>query len=414
VTRARAVLKSATILLIVALLGIATLIGLVRWEHGAEMTLPAPTGPFAVGRTTFVWTNEALTDDLSPEAGTKRTVFAWMWYPASRSETDAPAPYLPPAWRQAQMDSLGTLMREFLNRDTARIRTNSVVDPTVSPAQPSYPVVIMRPGGGALTTDFTTLAEDLASYGYFVVGFDAPYRSSVVVFPDGRVVTRVSANNPETMGYAQAQQLANRLLPMWTTDAAFVVDQLERLNASDASGRFAHKLSMTRLGVFGHSFGGATALQFCHDDSRCKAGMDIDGMPFGSVVREGAAQPFLLLLSDHSKEAASVEGREVIGDIHAVYDHLRSSRHVAMIRGANHFTFSDQMVVKNSLFIRAFLLATGGPGALRGLAIARAYVHTFFDVYLKGAPVAELANLRQSYVEVVPFDTFPPDAISTR
>jgi dienelactone hydrolase len=302
-------------------------------------------------------------------------------------------------------------MREFLNRDTARIRTNSVVDPAVSPAQRSYPVVIMRPGGGALTTEFTTLAEDLASYGYFVVGFDAPYRSGVVVFPDGRVVARVSANNPETMSYAQGRQLANRLLPMWTADTAFVVDQLERLNASDASGRFAHRLSMTRLGVFGHSFGGATALQFCHDDSRCKAGIDIDGMPFGSVIREGAAQPFLFLLSDHSKEAATLEGREVIGDVHSVYDHMRSSRHVVMIHGANHFTFSDQMVVKNSLFIRAFLLVTGGPGALRGLAIARAYVHTFFDVYLKGAPVTDLTNLRQSHAEVVPFDTFPPDTI---
>jgi hypothetical protein len=272
----------------------------------------------------------------------------------------------------------------------------------------------MRPGGGALTTEFTTLAEDLASYGYFVVGFDAPYRTGVVVFPDGRVVARVAANNPETMSYENAKQLANKLLPMWTTDTALVVDQLERLNASDPSGRFAGKLQIARLGVFGHSFGGATALQFCHDDRRCQAGMDIDGMPFGSVAPEGAAQPFLFLLRDHSNEMATVEGREVIADIHSVYDHLRSSRHVVMIAGANHFTFSDQMVVKSSYFIRAFLLVRGGPGALRGLAIARAYLHTFFDVYLKGAPVTDLTKLRQSYAEVLPFDTFPLDATSTR
>jgi predicted dienelactone hydrolase len=35
----------------------------------------------------------------------------------------------------------------------------------------------MRAGGGGLTTDYTTLAEDLASHGYIVVGFDAPYPS---------------------------------------------------------------------------------------------------------------------------------------------------------------------------------------------------------------------------------------------
>ena len=397
----------------VLVVAVAAMIGMVRWEHGAEMTLPRPTGHFSVGRTTFVWTNDALADDLAPEVGTKRTVFTWMWYPASAARPGVAAPYLPTAWREAQADSLGTLMREFLNRDTARIRTNSAVDPSVSSEQPSYPVVVMRPGGGALTTEFTTLAEDLASHGYFVVGFDAPYRSGTVVFPDGRVVKRTSATNPETMGREQAQQLANRLLPMWTTDTGFLVDQLERLNASDPSGRFVGKLDVSRLGIFGHSFGGATALQFCHDDRRCKAGMNMDGMPFGSVVREGAAQPFLFLLSDHSREMATVEGREVVADIHAVYDHLRSSRHVVMIRGANHFTFSDQMVVKSSYLVRTFLMFTGGPGALRGLAIARDYVHTFFDVYLKGAPATDLAKLRQSYPEMLPFDSFPPDAIST-
>src|SRR5256885_237690 len=94
---------------------------MVRWEHGATMTLPRPTGHFVVGRTSFVWTNDALTDALAPQADIKRTVFAWMWYPSSTSRAPA-APYLPPAWREAQTDSLGTLMREFLNRDTARIR----------------------------------------------------------------------------------------------------------------------------------------------------------------------------------------------------------------------------------------------------------------------------------------------------
>jgi predicted dienelactone hydrolase len=407
------VLKTAGIVLAVVLVGVATLIGLVRWEHGAEMTLPGPTGRFAVGRTSFTWTNDALTDDLAPAPGTRRTVFVWMWYPAVRSTSAATAPYLPTAWREAQTDSLGTLMREFLNRDTARIRTNSIADAAVSPEQPSYPVVIMRPGGGASTTEFTTLAEDLASHGYVVVGFDAPYRTGVVVFPDGRVVKRTAASNPETMRYDDARQLANKLLPMWTTDTAFVIDQLERLNVSDPSGRFAGRLATARLGIFGHSFGGATALQFCHDDRRCKAGVDIDGMPFGSVIREGAAQPFLFLLSDHGREAATAEGRQVIADIHSVYDHLRGARHVVMIRHANHFTFSDQMVVKSSYFIRGFLLVTRGPSALRGLEIARAYVRAFFDVYLNGAPVADLVKLRESYPEVLPFDTFPPDAAAT-
>ena len=401
-------LKIAGLFIAVFVLGGVALVAMVRWEHGREMTLPKPTGRFAVGRTTFTWTNDALTDELAPTPGTKRTVFVWMWYPASTAQPAAPAEYLPRAWRSAWEESTGTLMREYLNR--AHVRTNSFIDAAVSAEQPAYPVVIIRSGGGAFTTELSTLAEDLASHGYCVVGFDAPYRSGFVVFPDGHVVRRPSANNPETMSYEAGKQLANKLLPMWTSDASFVVDQLQRLNESDPSGRFTGKLDIAKLGAFGHSFGGATALQFCHDDRRCKAAMDIDGMPFGNVVQEGASQAVLFLFSDHGSELSTAEGREVLANIHSVYEHLKGSRHVVMIRGANHFTFTDQMVTKSSYLIRAFLLLNRGPSALRGLAITRAYVHTFFDVYLKGAPVDELAQVRHSFPEVQSLDGLPPDA----
>src|SRR5437660_1405484 len=118
------------------------------------------------------------------------------------------------------------------------------------------------------STDFTTRAEDLASHGYIVVGFDAPYRTSIVVFPDKRIVTRPPAYDPENLQGDQADRLINRLLPMWTSDTKFVVSQLEQMNAADPSGKFTGRLDMQRLGMFGHSFGGATALQFCHDDPR--------------------------------------------------------------------------------------------------------------------------------------------------
>src|SRR5438445_11803055 len=157
----------------------------------------------------------------------------------------------------------------------------------------------MRGGHSALTTDYTTLAEDLASHGYVVVRFDAPYRTFITVLPDGTVIARSPKNNAELVSGQEKVDLANKLVQAWSSDMGFAVDQLERLNASDVSGRFLGRLEMQRLGVFGHSLGGAEALQFCHDDSRCKAGIDVDGAPFGSVVREGFSQPFMFLMSDH-------------------------------------------------------------------------------------------------------------------
>jgi hypothetical protein len=132
----------------------------------------------------------------------------------------------------------GMLLTQFLTRDSSRVHAHSIRDAEVSPQQHSCPVVLMRTGGAAPTADYTTLAEELASHGYVVVGFDAPFRSWVVVFPDGRVITRAPQNNLDLVGGPQADRLANKLVQAWTADTGFALDQLERLSASDASGRF--------------------------------------------------------------------------------------------------------------------------------------------------------------------------------
>jgi hypothetical protein len=388
-------------LTLLVLAGLALLFALLWREHKTEITLPALTGHFAVGRATYTWVNNAQTDELAPSPGEKRAVVVWIWYPSVAATSAAPAEYLPAAWRSALAKDSGILMSRFLTRDLALVRTHSTRDPDISPEQRSYPVVILRAGGGALTTDFTTLAEDLASHGYFVVGFDAPYRTFVVVLPDNRVVVRSPASNPENLQAGQANLLIIRLLPMWTTDTAFVVSQLEQLNAADPSGKFTGRLDMQRLGMFGHSFGGATALQFCHDDARCRAGIDIDGAPYGSVVPEGLKQPFLFILSDHSREMADPASKQILADIQSIYDRLPNGRIFITIRGANHFSFSDQILLKSHYMIGLLrLLGNSKLEGRRGLAITNEYVHTFFDVYLKGTPANRLNKLSQLYREV--------------
>jgi predicted dienelactone hydrolase len=394
-------LKSLAALAILLVVALTVLFGLLRREHKTEITLPQPTGHFAVGRSMFTWINNAETDGLAPSPGGKREVVVWMWYPSAAATSVATAEYLPVAWQTALAQGSGVLMSQWLTRDLALVRTHSVSDPSVSAEQRSYPVVILRAGGGALTTDFTTLAEDLASHGYIVVGFDAPYRTFIVVLEGGRVVVRPPANDPENVPAYEANRLINRLLLMWTSDTKFVVSQLEQLNASDPSGKFTGRLDMQRLGMFGHSFGGAQALQFCHDDSRCKAGIDIDGAPYGSVVQDGLKQPFLFLLSDHSRDLADPASMQILADFHSLHNRLPNGRLFVTIRGANHFSFSDQMLVKSHYVIGLMrLLGVGSLEGRRGLAITANYVHTFFDVHLMGAPADSLNQLSQLYSEV--------------
>ena len=307
--------KVIRILVLLAVLAIPVLLGLTWLDHLRETKLPHPTGPYAVGRVTCDWKDPRHTELL-----------AWIWYPAATTQPSQTASdYLPPSWRSAVEHQRGKLLTQFLTRDLSRVRTHSMRDAKISDQQPSYPVVVMRAGLSGLVTGYTSLAEDLASHGYVVVGFDAPYRTSVVVLPDGRVIERAPQNNLDALGGPEQEQRAFELVHAWSADIGFALDQLEQLNTSDPSGRFLGRLDMKRLGVFGHSLGGATALQFCHDDSRCKAGIDVDGAPIGSVINEGITQPFMFLLSDHSREPEREAG-PVMANIRSIYDRQASDR----------------------------------------------------------------------------------------
>jgi len=393
--------KTAAAIAVVTIVLVATLLLVMWWEHRTGIALPTPTGPFAVGRSTYAWTNEAETDELAPSRDAKRQVLVWIWYPATRSHGDVPAEYLPAQWRAALAEHQGVFMRRFFKRDPALVASHNVSGAMVSPERRTYPVVLLRAGGSALTTDFTTLAEDLASHGFFVVGFDAPYRSFVVVLPDGHVVARSPAANVENANGNLADPVVGKLLEMWTSDTAFVVDQLRRLN-DGASGRLAGRMDFERLGMFGHSFGGATALEFCRQDSRCKAALDMDGIPFGRVVPEGLGKPGMFLLSDHSGEMADPASSTVLAEIQSIYDRLPGGRWYLVIRRANHFSFSDQILLNSQAAMKLLRLAGfGGLDGRRGLAITADYVHAFFDVYLNGAPAATLKNLAGKYQEVL-------------
>ncbi len=402
----RRIFKGFAALAILGVLGIGALLVFLWLERRTAVTLPTPTGSFTVGRAIYDWTDDVGLDALAPIPGTKRELLTWIWYPSSAGQSAAMTDdYVPAQLRPKAAGVGGASIFKLLTRDDSKVRVHSLGDVHVSPQQPTYPVVIMRAGASAAVVGYSTLAEDLASHGYVVVGFDAPYRTGRVVFPDGRTMSRTPENNPERCAEKeQAQQAGcmNKLLTAWTADIAFVLDRLARLNTADPSGKFTGRLDMTRVGVFGHSLGGATAAQFCHDDSRCKAGIGVDGQPFGSVVQAGLHQPFMFLLSDHGNSSDPV-ARQILANIESIYARLPPDGRLRIaIRGANHFTFSDDGALLKSGIARGGLRAFGmlGIDGRRQLAVTAYCVHTFFDAYLKGVSVSRLNIASPLYPEI--------------
>lgn len=318
------------------------LLSMVAYGYRQPIALPRPDGPHAVGR--VVRTVTFPPRDIAPDARPRERVM-WCWYPAAPDSNAPQAEFLPPAWRNALAQHRGLLLNTVINRDLAHVYVHSLDHPPVASSASPLPVVFIRAGLAALTADYTSLAEHLASYGYVVIGIDVPGRTALVVLPDGRVVTRAPSEDPERLSGQARTQAVDSLIDAWTDDLLELADGLAipRGWLQEFDGR----LEVTRLSVVGHSLGGATAAEFCRRDRRCDLGIDLDGALGSRVVAAGLHRPFAFLLSDHGP-ASDPESQAIEAGIRSVFGRLPPTNGWrSTIRGANHFSFSDQMLARN-------------------------------------------------------------------
>jgi hypothetical protein len=388
---------------LVRLIGIAAAVGLLVAvlavvyaviQHNRSVTLPALTGHYAVGRVLAEWTDVSRPETLGPSTGHNRELAVWIWYPADPTPGASPAPYLPKAWANARDHTRG--LGSILFQSTDSIHAHAFADAPVSGEEAIYPVLIFEPGLGPTVSDYTTLLEDLASHGYIIIGVNPTYSASAVVLGDGRVVEQsTNGNIPDNASVSETKQIAGQLVQIWAEDMRFAMDQAQRLNA-DPQSLLAGRMDLTRIGVFGHSFGGAAAAEVCHLDIRCQAGADLDGYPYGDVVQTGLQQPFLFVWSA-GNDSNDAHYQQAVQDINAIYTRLETGYQVT-IRGARHFNFTDYAVEFSPVLK---LLGLLGPiDGERGLQISRAYVLAFFDTTLKDAAPSELQGLSADFPEV--------------
>lgn len=386
------ILKGVAALFLSILLLAAVLIGYFVIVYHRPLTLPSPTGPYQVGRAEYDWVDQNRTDTLSPQPTRPRELVVWVWYPAGLSAGDSTAPYLPPDWAKAydQDQEIG----RYLERNLSTIRTHSYADVSLTNAEDTYPVIVMQPGMGRVPTDYTVYAENLASHGYVVFGINPTYSADITVFPDGRLILRSTRGTiPDSATMAAANQDANRIEKVWADDAVFVMDQLESLNV-DPSSRFYGRLDLTRIGLFGHSLGGATAFGVCETDPRCRAGADLDGTLW-SAERQGILQrPFLFMAEDNCGNDCTA--------MHQAYADSKSAAYYLSIQGTRHFNYSDlplRLPPPTQVLFRT-LGAIGSIDSQRGLEISNTYLVAFFDQELKGVNSKLPNDFSSAYPEV--------------
>lgn len=408
----------AKILLGVFVLGIAGIIGLLawlNWQVPAEVTLPKRTGPYAVGRAFFDWTDAKRTDPFAPIPGTPREITGWIWYPAEAS-SEPIAEYQPKAVREALLkraNRVVAFVAKLVTVDQANVHPHALERPAVLQQPRTFPVILMKPGYGGLIHQYSTLAEDLASHGYVVVGSDSPYTTPVVVYEDGRVANQSKAGHPQENTPGRKSELApgwpnDLMLPaakVWAEDMRFMLDRLQEINAAGSTEMFAGRLDIHSVGTFGHSFGGSASLQFCKDDARCGAVINVDGGLWGDVALGGLKKTALFMMSDRpifQVPIADVEpnARALVEAIERIRSELPNKPNQLILKGSNHYNFADAALLTEQHLARW----TGSIGPIdqrRALEVARRYILAFFNTYLKGEPDKLLQGTSLYYPEVV-------------
>ncbi len=352
----------------------ALLIAGLEVRRSSAVSLPAPTGEYPVGRMITQWTEDSRQETLGGSGG-PRKVAVWIWYPEAQSDA-TPAPYLPPDWASAREADRG--VGSLFLQSLGSIHCHAVKDGPPALQGAPFPVLIFQPGLGPLVPEYTTLAEDLASRGYVVFGLNPTYSASLTVL-DGQVIRRSDRGTiPDSATPEEAQQQAERLVAVWAGDVRFAIDEAERLNA-DPGSPFSGKLDMQHVGLWGHSLGGATALEARHLDERCTAAADLDGTPFGTVITTGLDKPVLFEWGealDRSDPMIAKSDR----DTTVIFASVPEGYQVT-ITGARHFNFSDLAAGFNPA---GHLLGVIGPiDGARGLRISADYLAAFFDETLK-------------------------------
>ena len=369
--------------------------------------VPAPTGTLPIGTTRWVITDASRDEIFAP--GRKREVEVIAWYPREAAAKGELAPYIRDSMEEPLSFARMAKVGDAWNRLVA-VTTHAIIDadPAKTPAR--FPVIVFQHGYTGLPSSYTTLLEDLASHGWVVLNVIHPYEAAGAKLADGTVVSHTENNalrkpildvfgewaaEDATMakvaaatsdaekeklmrGYLDTLKHSVDVVTRWTADVKYVLDHLPK---DGAAGRIAAKLDLARLGVAGHSMGGVAGAQFCVEDRRCKAALNLDGIPqYGPMIDARMPAPFLMMYSARP-------GRTGASDI--IYKRAASKYYRVDVKDTLHIDFSDINFWGGPLRERG---AYGKIDPARAAAITRTVVREFFGQEILKQPSAFLSG----------------------
>ncbi|NUT37605.1 MAG: alpha/beta hydrolase [Hamadaea sp.] len=339
--------------------------------------LPRPTGPHAVGATTVHLTDTSRPDPWAPDVPVRRLMVT-IWYPAHTRHGDRAAYMTAEESRLYLIGKRSDLPPDILST----VRTNAFAGARPAGRPRSLPLVVLSPGYTQPRATLTGLAEDLASHGYAVAAVDHAHETYAVTFPDGSIAECASCAIDHEPGFFE------RLYQVRAADVSFVLDRLTGAYPLWEGGGL---IDPRRIGMSGHSAGGASAIAAMAGDARIRAGIDMDGTTRELVPEGGLGRPFMFL---GTQAHHSPGGPDQSWD--RDWSRLTGWKRWLVVAGTEHASFHDIAVFGDQLGVDFGATTTG----TRSAEITRRYTRAYFDLHLRSRPQPLLEWPSARYPEV--------------
>jgi len=345
--------------------------------------LPTPSGEYSVGTQIFNWTDSSreewfTEDDLDD----KRKLVVQIWYP-TKAVSGEKYPYMDNPGKRIGPLSEQLELPIFMIRHIKEIRTNSILNAPIHPDVDNLPVIVFSHGLGGMKAQNTAHIEELVSQGYFVIAPDHPFDANITIFDDGTLadyrsgITFLQAKRGKAIKLTEKDFWDFRLpqINTRTADIQYLLDELEVRNGVVQSPWEA--MDLDRIGIFGHSYGGATSVMVSYIDKRIDACISLDGwnVPIPqNVVDDGLNVPLLYIGRPEWDTTLNYEKLDTL---------IARSSTVAeklILDGTKHFDYSDTPYF--SPMAKKFGISGKLP-AEEILSILNGRIISFFDEYVK-------------------------------
>lgn len=364
------------------------LLGLLLWLVALALsvampvpTLPATTGPYAVGTFTTYLVDENRPEIYTEDPNDSRELVAQVWYPAANRDGE-PADYLP------DLEIAGPVIAEQFGLPSFLVNHVNLTELDIWQDVPAadgtpFPVIVFSHGLTGIRMQNTTMVRELVSHGYVVIAPEHSYADAITIFPDGRIFVYDPARIFPS-GDSNATE-AKPLVQTWADDIGFLLDTMAGWN-EEAGHVLNGRLNLNQVGVFGHSTGGGATVQFCLQDSRCKAGVGLDSwlLPVNdSVLDAGPGQPFMFISTPRWL------GPENQARGQAIFHNLTADGYELTLANTQHYDFTDLALLSP---LTPQLGLSGSINSAYSLSIQNEYLLAFFEQYLRERPSATLTT----------------------